>query len=767
MSDSILANHWSNGLETFSMNKAKILSFIACLSLTAQMAQGGDPKETPVDYVYPYIGTINPKTHGTEPVIKVPEGNVGLFPSFTPEMEDLYLADKIYGFPLGFANLMINTGKVKIGANANASKFDHDLETATPYYYQALLEDPNINVEFTLTTNTVLFRFTLPENETSQLLLSLAGNAAVEIKDGGIIAGSTDNNRYFYAELSRPSTNYGTWKNGAIAAEANSTRGNGTGLYVSYPTTAHKEILEMKIGLSTKSTAAAREYIASEIGSKSFDQVKKQAKELWNDELGRIKIQGGTEKQRAIFYTTLFRTRSLKMGNVWDTYRCAYPLQSIINPDDTLKAIRGFVHEYEVTGWLPSSGAMIGNHSTAVIVDAYMKGLRDFDVEKAYAGMRKNAMEATMIPWKDAGHITELEQCYFDNGFYPALPVDPAKLAASQKPNDDPFSKLPYQVRWLPELGVNEWVKEVDPWHRRQSVSVTLEHSYDDWCLAQMAKALGKEDDYQLFMKRAHNYQNLFNPKLGMMAPKSADGKWIEPFDPRFSGGFAGEGYFAECNSWIYTWNVQHDVQGLITLMGGRDNFTTKLDALFTTGRTMDKLAFLGQFPDMTGLIGMYCQGNEPAFHIPYLYNYAGQPWKTQSRVRQIMELWYDVTPTGLCGDEDGGAMSSWYVFNAMGFYPQCPGRPIFDIGSPIFEKITINVGHGKTFVIEAKNVSAANKYIQSATLNGNPLDKPWIYNSDVVNGGKLVFQMGSRPNKSWGSALEAAAPSMSAPTSN
>jgi predicted alpha-1,2-mannosidase len=376
-------------------------------------------------------------------------------------------------------------------------------------------------------------------------------------------------------------------------------------------------------------------------------------------------------------------------------------------------------------------------------------------------------MEATMIPWKDAGHITELEQCYFDNGFYPALPVDPAKLAASQKPNDDPFSKLPYQVRWLPELGVNEWVKEVDPWHRRQSVSVTLEHSYDDWCLAQMAKALGKEDDYQLFMKRAHNYQNLFNPKLGMMAPKSADGKWIEPFDPRFSGGFAGEGYFAECNSWIYTWNVQHDVQGLITLMGGRDNFTTKLDALFTTGRTMDKLAFLGQFPDMTGLIGMYCQGNEPAFHIPYLYNYAGQPWKTQSRVRQIMELWYDVTPTGLCGDEDGGAMSSWYVFNAMGFYPQCPGRPIFDIGSPIFEKITINVGHGKTFVIEAKNVSAANKYIQSATLNGNPLDKPWIYNSDVVNGGKLVFQMGSRPNKSWGSALEAAAPSMSAPTSN
>ena len=210
-----------------------------------------------------------------------------------------------------------------------------------------------------------------------------------------------------------------------------------------------------------------------------------------------------------------------------------------------------------------------------------------------------------------------------------------------------------------------------------------------------------------------------------MMAPKSADGKWIVPFDPRFSGGFAGEGYFAEGNSWTYTWNVQHDIQGLINLMGGKENFVTKLDSLFTTGRTMDKLQFLGQFPDMTGLMGMYSHGNEPDFHIPYLYNYAGQPWKTQGKVRLIMDLWYDTTPFGLCGDEDGGAMSSWYVFNAMGFYPQCPGRPIFDIGSPIFEETTINVGAGKTFIIEAKNVSAQNKYIQSAKLNGTPLNKP------------------------------------------
>jgi putative alpha-1,2-mannosidase len=727
-------------------------------------------KKTPVDYVNLYMGSINPKTRSTTPVIKVPGGTIGLFPNFTPGFEDMYLADKIYGFPLGIANLMINTGKVKILGKENASIFDHDLETATPYYYQALLEDPNINAEYTLTDNTVIFRFTVPENETSNLLLNMLGNATVEVKNNNIIQGesasrgraNSEVNKYFYAELSKPLASYGTWQNDVITPGSKLKTGTGIGLYVSYPAAAHSQVIEVKIGFSSKSIDEARGFIAGEVGSMSFDQVKNKAKERWNNELNLIKIKGGTEKQRAIFYSTLYRTRSLRMGNVWDTYRCAYPLQSIIKPEETLKAIRNFIKTYEETGWLPSSGAMIGNHSTAVIVDAYMKGLRDFDVEKAYAGMKKNAMEATMIPWKDAGYITELEKCYFDKGFFPALPArEDFKVINSA----DPYTKLPYQVNWLPEVGVKEWVKEVDSWHRRQSVSVTLEHCYDDWCLAMIAKDLGKVDDYKLFINRAHNYQNLFNPAIGMMAPKSADGKWVEPFDPMFSGGFAGEGYFAEANSWTYTWHVQHDIQGLINLMGGRKKFTDKLDALFTTGRSKDKLQFLAQFPDMTGLMGMYAQGNEPDFHIPYLYNYAGQPWKTQRKVRLIMDLWYDTTPMGLSGDEDGGAMSSWYVFNAMGFYPQCPGRPIFDIGSPIFEETTINVGNGKTFVIESKKVSAQNKYIQSALLNGTPLNKPWINNADIVKGGKLVFQMGPHPNKSWGSSTDEAAPSMSAPS--
>ncbi|MDR0750003.1 MAG: GH92 family glycosyl hydrolase [Tannerellaceae bacterium] len=750
--------------------KFKLSLFMALITVVFQCCTESKPATAPVDDVYMYIGTINPKTRGTTPVIKVPGGTVGLFPAFTPGMTDWYFADKIYGFPLGVGSLMANTGQMKVGSRENASRFDHDLETATPYYYQALLEDPEINTEFTVTENTVVFRFTLPENVTSNLFLNLAGNAGVEIKDNTVIEGQTayrgtrggeENKNYFHIQLSKPFASCGTWRNDTVIPDSKTQKGFNTGFYAGYPAASSKETVELRIGLSRSSIDEARRFVASEAGALSFNQLKEKARQLWNEELSLIKVKGGTDKQRRLFYTTLHRTRALRMGNVWDTYRCAYPLQSLIKPEETNKTIQNWLARYDETGWLPSSGAMIGHHSTPVIVDAYFRGLRDYDVEKAYEAMKKNALEATMIPWKDAMYITELEQCYFDNGFYPALPV---RKDFNPEQQTDKYERLPYQTRWLPEPGVEEWVKEVDSWHRRQSVSVTLEHCYDDWCLAQMAKELGKEDDYRLFMQRAHNYQNLFKPAIGMMAPKSADGQWIEPFDPKYSGGFAGEGYFAEGNSWMYTWHVQHDVQGLINLMGGCENFVAKLNELFITGHRMDKLQFLAQFPDMTGLMGMYSHGNEPDFHIPYLYNYAGQPWMTQQKVRQILELWYDATPFGLSGDEDGGSMSSWYVLSSTGLYPQCPGRPVFDICSPVFEEVSINVGNGKTFVVEARNVSAQNKYIQSATLNGTPHNQAWISHSDIVQGGTLVFQMGPRPNKDWGSSPDVRPPSMSAP---
>jgi putative alpha-1,2-mannosidase len=749
--------------------------FVLCGTAFAQQKAGkktaASTGKTPADYVDLYIGSINPKTRSTSPIIKAPGGNMNIFPAFNPAIEDFYLSDKIFDFPLGFGNLMISEGDFKSGARENASHFDHDLETATPYYYRVLLEDPNINTEYTMTDNAAIFRFTIPANQATNLLLS--GNSAVDVKDNKILQGSgasfgrrggAAEKRYFYAEVSKAASTHGDWKEEAPTGVGRNRGGASSGTYLRWTASSQPQTLELRVGISNTSIDDAKASINKEIGRSTFEQVKSKLKDRWNAELNLIKIKGGTERQRGIFYSTLYRTRALRMGNVWDTYRSAYALQDLIKPKESEKAINGFIKAYETTGWLPSSGAMIGNHSTSVIVEAYFKGLRGFDVEKAYAGMRKNAMEATMIPWKDGPGTTELEKCYYDKGFYPALPI---RADADPKATVDIYNRLPYQVRWTPTMEVKEWVPEVDSWHRRQSVSVTLEHCYDDWCLAQIAQALGKTDDYTMFMKRAHNYQNLYKPTIGLMAPKTADGKWVEPFDPKYSGGFAGEGYFAECNSWVYTWSVQHDIQGLINLMGSRQAFVDKLDELFSTGHSMDKLAFLGQFPDMTGLVGMYPQGNEPAYHIPYLYNYAGQPWKTQSRLRQLMDLWYDVTPQGLAGDEDGGATSSWYVFNSMGFYPQCPGRPVFDIGSPLFQETTIDVGGGKSFVIEAKNVSAANKYIQSAILNGVAWNKAWMNNSDIVKGGKLTLLMGSRPNKSWGSAPGDAAPSMSAATVN
>jgi predicted alpha-1,2-mannosidase len=288
-----------------------------------------------------------------------------------------------------------------------------------------------------------------------------------------------------------------------------------------------------------------------------------------------------------------------------------------------------------------------------------------------------------------------------------------------------------------------------------------LENSYDDWCVAQIAKILGKADDEAFFRRLALNYENVYNAEIGFMAPKSSDGKWVEDFDPKLGGGQGGRDYFTEVDAWLYTFGVQQDIVGLIRLMGGREAFNAKLDRLFVEQYGTSKFQFLGQFPDATGLVGLYAQGNEPSFHIPYLYNFSGQPWKTQRRVRQLMDVWYGDGPLGLPGDDDGGETSSWYVLSALGFYPVCPGTPLYEIGSPIFKKATIRVDHGRTFTIIANHVSSRNKYIQSARLNSKPLTKPWFQHSEIANGGTLVLEMAATPNLEWGSASTDAPPSM------
>jgi predicted alpha-1,2-mannosidase len=413
---------------------------------------------------------------------------------------------------------------------------------------------------------------------------------------------------------------------------------------------------------------------------------------------------------------------------LWDTYRSLHPLMLILDPSKQSDMVESYVRMYEQSGWIPGFPqfygdfpAMIGFHSAALVWDTWQKGVRNFSVEKAYEGLKKNALEATMLPWR-TGPMCSLDSFYHKNGWYPALPEDSA-----------------------------ESVPMVDDFEKRQAVAVTLEHSYDDWCLAQLAKALGKETDYDFFMKRSKNYRHVFNPATGFMAPKMANGKWVEPFDPQLSGGVGSRSFYAENNAWTWNFSVQHDIPGLIELLGGKDAFVKRLDALFNEPTHISKWQFMGQFPDATGLNGMFVTGNEPSFHIPYLYNYAGQPWRTQRRIREIMELWFDDRPLGIPGDEDGGGLCSWFVFSAMGFFPVTPGSGEYAIGSPFFNSIKIQLPDGKTFSVIAENCSKKNKYIQSAMLNGNQLNKPFISHTDIVQGGKLHLVMGDRPNKEWG----------------
>jgi predicted alpha-1,2-mannosidase len=726
----------------------------------------------PVDYANPNIGTIGHLLTATVPYVQYPHGMARIAPVTTPGIQDRYLADKIYGFPAGPATLTAYTGDLTYEPAKSASHYDHDFETATPYWYKVRLDDWDIQAETTATQTAAYYRFNFPAAAHAHVSLSLR-NGDIEVAGPDSVSGSANSGRsdgaegvryFFYAEFSKPVAAYRTWSGANISGDAKQSGGS-VGFATDFAARAGEQV-EVRVGISYISADQAKKNLLREIPTWTFDAMKAKARTVWNQALGAIAVKGGTERERSIFYTALYRTLS-RMTDItedgryfsgydhavhaadghdfyvddglWDTYRSAHPLSLLIETPRQIDMVRSYIRMYEQSGWLPSFPAvggeravMIGHHSTALIADAYTKGYRDFDVEKAYAGMKKNATESTMLPWR-RGPLTELDKVYMEKGFFPAL----AK-------------------------GETESVKETHPFERRQAVSVTLENAYDDWCLAQVAKALGKEDDYAYFMKRAHNYANVFNERTGFMTPKSADGRWVEDFNPKLGGGQGGRAWFAECNSWVYTWHVQHDPAGLIALMGGREKFTAKLDQLFSEQYGTSKFTFLGQFPDMTGLIGLYPQGNEPAFHIPYLFDYSGQPWKTQRRVRQIMEVWYGDGPLGISGDEDGGAMSSWYVFSAMGFYPVSPGQPAYEIGSPLFEETRITLDKGKVFTITARNVSAQNKYIQSATLNGKLWDKPWFAHSDMAGGGALVLVVGPRPNTSWGSALEAAPPSMS-----
>ena len=715
------------------------------------------------NYVDPNIGGVAPLLTTKNPTVHRPHSMVRVFPVTKPGLGDRYLSDRIYGFALNMpayrnghvTELMPVAGAVSASQSANSSSYDHDMEDVHPWKHKVLLEDHDIIAEWTTTERAVIYRFDFQEDNAANIVFRSNGQASCVINDKNSLQGweeSKGTKQYFYAELSRPFGSNGTFTGSELTSGNNEVNGRRTGAYLTFNDPS--EPVEIRIGISYIDEKQAKDNLTRETGGKSFEKISDESYRIWKKALGRIKIKGGTERQLRIFYTSLYRGLE-RMVNIseygryysgydkkvhedngrpffvddwlWDTFRSHHPLLYLIEPEMQVDMVQSYVNMYEQSGWMPTFPqfygdfpAMIGFHAAALIWDTYQKGGTDFDVEKAYEGLKKNAISGTMLPWR-SGPMCALDSFYLQNGWYPALPE-----------------------------GAEETEPMVDGFEKRQAVAVTLEHSYDDWCLAQLAKALGKNEDYEYFKGRSQNFRNVYNPATGFMSPKMADGSWVEPFDPQTSGGIGSRMYFAENNSYIWSFNVMHDIPGLIEMMGGPESFTKRLDDLFNEPTRMAKWQFMGQFPDASGLNGMFPAGNEPSFHVPYLYNYAGKPWKTQRRIREIMEMWYDDDPLGLSGDEDGGALCSWYVFSAMGFYPVTPGNGLYAIGSPFFRKVQIDLGNGKTFTVKAGNVSGRNKYIQSARLNGETIDRAWIKHSEIVTGGTLEFVMGDRPDKEW-----------------
>ncbi len=732
-------------------------------------------------FVNPFIGTDG---HGhVYPGATVPFGAVQLSPDNGTQGWDWcsgyhYSDSVIVGFShthlsgtgigdLCDLSLMPTTGVSSFPENSTdprkggwASTFKHENEKASPGYYAVRL-DNGILAELTATTHAGIHRYSFPADKPALLVLDLGfainwdwpTDTRISRESPTLITGhrfstgwARDQRLYFAMELSVEPGSVVLADSNAIVAGSR-VEGRQAKTVFDFSNSFKKEkTLLVKMGISTADIAGAKAALA-EIPGWDFDKVKSSAEERWQAELSKIKVVSADDEITKSFYTALYHTclapvvlsdpngnykastsgagadwghtpmyprgtqiRQAKdytrygVFSLWDTFRGANPLYTLTQPERVNDFIRSLLAHYEEYGLLPvwellgnEANTMTGYHAIPVIADAWLKGFRGFDGELAFEAMKKSAMQDIR-----------------GSNFYRE------------------YGYIPYGLGG-------------------ESVTRTLEYAFDDWCIAQMANALGKHADYEEFMRRAGFYKNMFDASTGFMRAKLPDGKWKKPFDPYKSDHNFDVVEYTEGNAWQHSWFVPHDVEGLIALHGGAENFVKKLDSLFTVS---SELTGENVSPDVTGLIGQYAHGNEPSHHIAYLYNYAGMPWKTQERVRNILETQYDATPTGLCGNEDCGQMSAWYVLSAMGLYPLNPASGRYDIGSPLFEKTVLTVspadspGTKQQFTIEAKNASPENKYIRSAMLNGQPLERPWLDHREIVEGGVLVLEMGPEPNK-------------------
>jgi len=716
----------------------------------------------PVDDVNPLIGTDG---HGhTFPGATRPFGMVQLSPDTGTEGWDWcsgyhYSDSSIIGFSHTHLSgtgrpelldilLMPTTGDIQFDAGTKVdpdagyrSRFSHDNETAKAGYYAVHLDDYDIQAELTATRRAGLHRYTAKNAETINLVIDLANSqktdsishCSFKLINDTLIVGShksrgwgvgdelywVEHEVFFAARLSQPVQHISLWTDGEIIKNASEVQGTHAKAALTLPVSADNQLV-VKVGISAVDVDGAIKNVDAEIPHWDFVLVRADAEDEWDNILNRMRISTDDRALRETFYTAMYHSciapftymdvdnryrgfdgkihtakgfTNLTGLSLWDTFRAANPLYTILAPERVNDLVHSALAQYDEYGLLPvwplcnsETNCMIGYHAVPVIVDAYFKGFRDFDVEKAYEAMKKSAMQ------------------------------------------DD------FGIKFLKKYGYIPTDLE------NKSVSKTLEYAFDDWCIAQMAQALGKQQDYEYFMTRSQAYREVFEPKSGFMRGRDSRGRFVEPFDPTFAS--YGLSDFIEGNAWQYMWFVPHDVPGLIELLGGNEPFINKLDELFGAETSSTE----GKPIDITGLIGEYAHGNEPSHHTAFLYSYAGRPWKSQKRLHEIMTTLYNNQPDGLCGNEDMGQMSAWYIFSAIGFYPVNPADGRYVFGTPMFEQVEIDMPNGRVFTVKATGLSDENVYIQSVNVNGESYNKGYITHNDLAQGGTLEFVMGSEP---------------------
>lgn len=724
-------------------------------------------------YVNTFIGTGG---HGhTFPGATTPYGMVQLSPDTRTFGWDAcggyhYTDSSILGFShthlsgtgisdLGDVLFMPFVGEAKLNPgepeNPDAgyrSRFSHDEESAEPGYYMVRLADYDITAELTTTTRTGFHRYTYPENELTGVIIDLAHTIYPDHKPSHEIQVLSDTEitglkrsagwakeqyQYFYAKFNKP-FKYTLYEQGEKLEGDNASNCTQLKAVLTFDIEEGEQLLA-KVGISAVDYEGAKNNLTAENPDWNFKRVKQDAHDVWQKQLGVINVEGGSLDQKTVFYTSLYHStispyvfsdvdgryrgmdqkihqaegeKVYTVFSLWDTFRALHPLLTIVDPEKDNEFVNTLLHKYDEGGMLPKwelvgnyTGTMIGDHSIPVIVDAYFKGIRDYDVEKAYQAM----VEA--VSYNTEGIL------------FPNERIQNKLMPIGKKLNDE--------MGYIP--------CDMDG----RAVSKALEFAYNDWCIAQMAKDLGKTEDYERFMERSKRYAEYYDQESGFMRGKMQDGSWREPFNPKYANHKSSD--YTEGNAFQWSFFVPHDMEGMIELAGGKESYAADLDTLFNTSSEIFGEHASG---DITGLVGQYAHGNEPSHHITYMYNYVDQPWKTQELNDHIMRELYFNDPNGLAGNEDCGQMSAWYVLSAMGFYSFCPGEPVYSIGSPVFDKVEINQSNGKVFTIVANNNSVENKYIQSVSIDGEFLNKAFINHEDILKGSTIEFEMGPAANR-------------------